>query len=287
VPFHDTRGLPAARCAALVCARLIARALHGPAQRAGLAVLLAAPIAACGDGDRLPATFASSVTIISICGDAEIDGDEECDDGNAQPGDGCSIFCELERDASAPLEDGAPDAGEGSDAADESEDSATANADAPRGEDAVAAADAGTGSADAAPRELMCSAAPADACEACHCAMCRPQLEVCAELVGSANEGSARGTPRAELCETLVRCSVAAGCRSIACVCEAASTVTCLEGSTAPDGPCQAEALAAAETSDVLTMLLRASMRDTGYAIAAASAVSTCSAHACADTCAP
>ena len=31
-----------------------------------------------------------------FCGDAFVDGDEECDDGNDQDGDGCSSACEVE-----------------------------------------------------------------------------------------------------------------------------------------------------------------------------------------------
>lgn len=38
-----------------------------------------------------------------VCGDGTVDGDEECDDGNRENGDGCSIICEIE-DEEAPGE---------------------------------------------------------------------------------------------------------------------------------------------------------------------------------------
>ena len=33
-----------------------------------------------------------------VCGNGELEGDEECDDGNNDPGDGCSPTCETEEE---------------------------------------------------------------------------------------------------------------------------------------------------------------------------------------------
>jgi cysteine-rich repeat protein len=253
-----------ARTSSSLATRDVSLGAHG-------AALLLAVAAGCGDGDRLPAPLAASVTIISLCGDSSVDGTEECDDGNTLPGDGCSEYCEIEAEPADSSDDADADRDETQDPEGTLEDPAGAGG-------AVALTDASQD-------EPLCSAAPADACLACSCSACKPQLDACSKLNGTAAEGPLRGAAKGELCESLVRCSVAASCRSIACVCNPESTVTCLEGSTLPDGPCYREALAAAETRDVLTLLLRASMRDTGYAIAAASAFSSCSARVCADAC--
>lgn len=39
------------------------------------------------------------------CGDATLDADEQCDDGNREPNDGCDARCQLEDDASTPGDD--------------------------------------------------------------------------------------------------------------------------------------------------------------------------------------
>lgn len=39
------------------------------------------------------------------CGDAELQSSEQCDDGNTEPGDGCSARCELEDKAQTPGDD--------------------------------------------------------------------------------------------------------------------------------------------------------------------------------------
>ena len=55
------------------------------------------------------------------CGDGDVIGDEECDDGNLDDGDGCSSTCRIEaavcgdgnRDASEQCDDGNNDDGDG------------------------------------------------------------------------------------------------------------------------------------------------------------------------------
>ena len=36
-------------------------------------------------------------TVVAVCGDGEMKGDEACDDGNADPSDGCTSVCQLAR----------------------------------------------------------------------------------------------------------------------------------------------------------------------------------------------
>ena len=45
---------------------------------------------------RLRASSLDTRALVTVCGDARITGDEECDDGNAVRGDGCSSLCRLE-----------------------------------------------------------------------------------------------------------------------------------------------------------------------------------------------
>jgi len=41
-------------------------------------------------------TSTSTTTIVTVCGNNAIEGNEECDDGGATPGDGCDAACQLE-----------------------------------------------------------------------------------------------------------------------------------------------------------------------------------------------
>jgi hypothetical protein len=111
-------------------------------------------------------------------------------------------------------------------------------------------------------------------------------LALCSGACGEASEGPAQGAAKAALCEALVRCGRSTGCGSIGCVCTEATQSTCLSGETPPDGPCKNQVLGAAETTDMLTFLTRASAPDMGYAVAVASAVSMCAANSCATACA-
>lgn len=54
--------------------------------RACLGLLVFVGIAACGGGDEAPA----------VCGDGDVGGTEQCDDGNSQNDDGCSVLCKTE-----------------------------------------------------------------------------------------------------------------------------------------------------------------------------------------------
>ena len=49
---------------------------------------------ACGEGYRCALTQAICIT--TNCGNGVVDGEEECDDGNLQNGDGCSQDCRRE-----------------------------------------------------------------------------------------------------------------------------------------------------------------------------------------------
>jgi cysteine-rich repeat protein len=274
-------------------------------------IALALCSGACGDGDIVGdggTGMQGSTSVTARCGDGTLGGSEQCDDGNTNSGDGCSSSCT--REGSSGVAPGASDAGSaagGSNPASSGADGGAANAGAdaaPSSVDAAldagdaassSASEAGSGeaavgdqdaSAPAEP-EPLCPAEPPGPCEACNCTMCRTQLDACSNLTGEASEGPAQGTAKAALCEALVRCGRSTGCRSIGCVCTEATQATCLTGETPPDGPCHAEVLGAAETTDMLTFVTRASTPDMGYAVAAASAVSTCAGNSCAAACAP
>jgi cysteine-rich repeat protein len=276
-----------------------------------LSFALALCSGACGDGDIVGDAgvgMQGSTSVTARCGDGTLDGSEQCDDGNTNSGDGCSSSCT--REGTSAVSPGASDAGSGTSSSDAASsgagpgaDAANAGADAaPSDLDAALdAADAAGGSGseagseaaasdqDASPPpepEPLCPAEPPGPCEACNCTMCRTQLDACSNLTGDASEGPAQGTAKAALCEALVRCGRSTGCRSIGCVCTEATQATCLTGETPPDGPCHNEVLSAAETTDMLTFVTRASTPDMGYAVAAASAVSTCAGNSCAAACA-
>ena len=57
---------------------------------------------ACDSNDDCPAFEACVFCATSPCGDSEIDPGEQCDDGNATAGDGCSATCQLEGCPAAP-----------------------------------------------------------------------------------------------------------------------------------------------------------------------------------------
>jgi cysteine-rich repeat protein len=48
------------------------------------------------DGQALSAARSVTIRVIAVCGDGLVYGDEQCDDGNTQSGDGCSSTCALE-----------------------------------------------------------------------------------------------------------------------------------------------------------------------------------------------
>ncbi|HVW29868.1 MAG TPA: DUF4215 domain-containing protein [Polyangiaceae bacterium] len=57
-----------------------------------------------GSGGRIPFDACTSDACMptSVCGDGKVSGNEECDDGNAIPGDGCSGVCKIEPGYSCP-----------------------------------------------------------------------------------------------------------------------------------------------------------------------------------------
>src|SRR5689334_15030869 len=64
-----------------------------------LTLLLALPAAACDgamaveDGDSIAGGKADDT---AVCGNGEVEGDEECDDHGTDPGDGCDAACKIE-----------------------------------------------------------------------------------------------------------------------------------------------------------------------------------------------
>ncbi len=78
----------------------------------------------CDDGNTTPGDGCDAVCVDEyVCGDGDIDPGEECDDGNTTPGDGCDASCQDEstcgdgvRDAGEECDDGGNVAGDGCDA---------------------------------------------------------------------------------------------------------------------------------------------------------------------------
>jgi len=65
--------------------------------------------ASVSDGPEVSVVTFEWIVAAPFCGDDVLDDGEQCDDGNAQDGDGCSAMCEIE---TPPLPDGGlPDAG--------------------------------------------------------------------------------------------------------------------------------------------------------------------------------
>jgi cysteine-rich repeat protein len=50
----------------------------------------------CDDGNNMPGDGCDSVCRIEACGNGRVDAGEFCDDGNTVPGDGCSAICQAE-----------------------------------------------------------------------------------------------------------------------------------------------------------------------------------------------
>jgi cysteine-rich repeat protein len=261
----------------------------------------------CGDGDvmgdaGLDAQGGPSIT--ARCGDGTLGAGEQCDDGNTNSGDGCSSSCAREGATAGPNDAGGSastsDGGTSGNidaAASGGDASAGGNGDAgalDAGDATVAngseagSPEGGGGNEDASgpvAREPLCPEQPPGPCEECNCTMCRTELDACTNLPGNATEGPAQGMPKAALCEALVRCGRSTGCRALGCLCTMENQATCLTGETPPDGPCKDEVLGAAETTDMMTFLTRATMPAMGYAVAVASAVSTCAGNMCAASC--
>lgn len=132
------------------------------------------------------------------------------------------------------------------------------------------------------PPPALCEAAPTDECDTCGCTACADEMEACNDVEGVAAEGPGAGIPKAELCQQVVQCAQRSDCLGSECYCGDLDLFVCL--TFGPQGPCQREISAAAESNDPITVSARQATE--GFAIAAASAVSVCSEAECSQACA-
>jgi hypothetical protein len=113
-----------------------------------------------------------------------------------------------------------------------------------------------------------------DACAACTCSKCTDQTLACQ---------GAKSSDDAMTCDAMVKCGRMTGCRNPACLCGTLDVVTCLL--VGGNGPCTQQVIAAAKTSNVVTIQSRAT--DTNYPLGRANALGTCVDMNCATECKP
>ncbi len=275
-----------------------------------LVAVLGAAIS-CGDDDSADDdTSKDPATGDGVCGDGTVDEGEQCDDGDKMSGDGCSSACKKEGDAGSGAgkgDAGAIDAGSRGgtidaghlDSGGGTKPGNGAQPDASKGDNQSDAGSGGNKDSGTAPSmdsgtassedsgstpatADLCTGDPADECETCSCGMCEMEFKACREVEGAAAEGPGVGKTKKELCQAVVRCGQKAGCRGTDCFCGDPSLLAqCITDT--PTGPCKDEIFAAAETTDPQTVVGRQTDQD--FALAFASAVSTCSTNSCADAC--
>lgn len=196
----------------------------------------------CDDGNREPGDGCDGKCRFEVCGNGTREADEDCDDGNLVEGDGCSAACKVTRCGNGVVEAG------------EVCDGARVRLDASGRGDRVAC------SADC--KQLV----EEDACEKCVKAQCTsyeelPILAGCMEQP-QAFEGKEGDAAFIGQCVALVDCALAHRCsfndpirRSTACYCGSASSDQCNSLGPANDAPCLSEWRAASRSqvnSDVL-----------------------------------
>ncbi len=128
--------------------------------------------------------------------------------------------------------------------------------------------------------ESICGAPPTD-CFACECHDCSWSMNACINGPGVAASGPAAGTPKAKLCTNLVQCVQASKCIGAQCLCGTVSFCDCMHGKGT--GPCKAQIIAAAETTDPFLITLREFCPS--YAIGRAVDVQMCSLWQCFQEC--
>jgi cysteine-rich repeat protein len=102
-----------------------------------------------------------------------------------------------------------------------------------------------------------------DACAQCSCSKCNSQTLACQGATNAAD---------AKLCNDMVLCARMTGCRDPDCICGRSDVLSCLAGAT--DGPCVDQVTAAARSSNLFDVQLRAS--DTAYPLGRANALGSC-----------
>ena len=141
-------------------------------------------------------------------------------------------------------------------------------------DDANAAAGDGCANCQIESAEQTClaRAGVSDACTQCSCRKCTAQIKAC--------QGAASAED-AKLCDDMVVCARASACGDPDCICGSNNILLCLAGAT--DGPCAKQVLAAARTTNLIDVQLRAS--DPAYPIGRANALGACVDSSCAMEC--
>jgi cysteine-rich repeat protein len=124
--------------------------------------------------------------------------------------------------------------------------------------------------------ESICEA-PSTKCLQCECHKCGSAMNTCFNGSGVATHGPAAGTPKSKLCADLVQCVQKSGCVGPECLCGNTSFCKCMHGQG--NGPCKAQVMAAAETSDPFLISLRGFCPF--YAVGRAAAVEVCAFWEC------
>jgi hypothetical protein len=141
--------------------------------------------------------------------------------------------------------------------------------------------DAGEPDAGEPPPDGICEG-ELDACLGCQCASCPDAMTACFEAEDFAEAGPAAGESRADLCEAVVVCGQESGCTGQDCFCgEGVDLIACATGGA--QGPCMDPIMAAAESTDPLTIAGR--QEDTSFALGRANAVGECAEGNCANEC--
>ena len=127
--------------------------------------------------------------------------------------------------------------------------------------------------------DVDCSLRDVDPCGLCVLANCEAEGPGCSSLTDATRRG---------LCESLFACARRTHCGgqyNPACWCGTVDLRTCISVAGAAEGPCLAEELAAAESSDPATIVSR--FTDPVYASGAAHNRLQCEFELCADVCPP
>ncbi len=193
------------------------------------------------------------------CGNGKVEEGEQCDDGNAIDGDGCTKTCTKQV-----CGNGAVEAGEECDDGN-NEDGDACSAD--------------------------CLLSDCKACKELNCESWPPtnpknRIDECFGATDIAAGGPKAGTPRAELCKEVVECHQEAGCLSklqygLKCYCGSVPSKECVVDGG--NGPCVKEWEAAAESTDPVTVGAR--FTNPSFALGRAGALAMCEVHKCENAC--
>ncbi len=241
----------------------------------------------CDDGNAVSGDGCSSQCLHEVlCGDNLKEGTEECDDGNKVDGDACSNACTINkcgnnRVDTASGEQCDPPNGTTCDTQCKAIGVVCGNG-IKQGNEACD--DGNTVNGDGC--ENDCTITP-DPCLTCLGANCKSFADACTAATGNAAAGPAAGQPKATLCQAMIDCSNTTKCAKGSlgsgegCYCGTAGTTDCISGLA--DGQCKSQAEKAAESTSGLTVGQR--WVNPGYAMGFAGTYIRCSLQSCNTQC--